>query len=51
MAINNSSVKNMSSWSALRPPVNAGCYINNTTRSYLINGFFETLKEGQKFLS
>lgn len=49
MAINNSSVKNVSSWSALRPPVNAGCYINKTTRSYLTNGFLETLKEGQKF--
>ena len=49
MAINNSSVKNVSSWSALRPPVNAGCYINKTTRSYLTDGFLETLKEGQKF--
>ena len=48
MAINTSSVKNMSSWSALRPPVNAGCYINKTTRSHLMNGFLETLKEGQK---
>ena len=49
MAINNSSVKNVSSWSALRPPVTAGCYINKTTRSYLTNGFLETLKEGQQF--
>ena len=48
MGINNSSVKNVSSWSALRPPVNAGCYINKTTRSYLTNGFLEILKEGQK---